>query len=63
MSERRQAFAMAGAEFFLATAWAIDVFFNPLNGPAWVNAVGLLGIVGLVIAAARAIVRALRLPS
>ena len=54
---------MAGAELFLATAWAIDVFFNPLNGPAWVNAVGLLGIVGLVIAAARAIVRALRLPS
>jgi len=51
---------MAGAELFLAAAWAIDIFLNPFGEPTWVKAVGLSGIAILVIAAARQIARATR---
>ncbi len=57
MSERHQALAMAGAELFLAAAWAIDVFLNPFSQPSWMTVVGLLGIAILVIAAVKQIAR------
>jgi hypothetical protein len=51
---------MATAELFLAAAWTLDVFLNPVGRTVWVQIVSLFGIAVLVVAATRELRRAAR---